>query len=126
MLNKPKLEELCHDEFRDYVIELIQKDLSNIPPTMHCRRRDIAEALLACNKATGERQEIKQAVCNSVMNWSPSAVDHLTKYGFYTTKGRTHYKLRWRDCAHVMSISTSPSDRRNGANAKADATRIFF
>ena len=126
MINKPQLPELCQDEFHDYIIELIRKDLQNIPTTMHCRRRDLAEALLSCNKETGNRERIKQELCHLMLDWSPSSVDHISKYGFYTTKGRTHYKLKGKGCAHVMSISTSPSDRKNAANAKADAARIFF
>ena len=124
MLNKPNIEEFCKDEFHDYLLELVKRDLQNLPPDLRCRRRDLAEAILACNKETGERNKLKDAVSDAMMNWSSSTGDHLTKYGFITTKGRTHYKLKRG--SYFVSISASPSDRRSASNTRADAIRTFF
>lgn len=124
MLNKPNIVELCNGELKDYLIELVKRDLQNIPQDMRCRRRDLAEAILACNKETGVRNELKTIVGDAVMRWSPSSGDHLTKYGFVTTKGKNHYKLKWGQ--YFVSIATSPSDRRSAINTKADSIKTFF
>ena len=124
MLNKPNINELCPGELTDYVLELVKRDLKNIPSDHRCRRKDLAEAILSCNKETGNRQEIRDALSKEVLNWSPSSGSHLTRYGIATIKGRTHYKIKWG--AYCVSIAASPSDRRSLINTRSDAEHTFF
>ncbi|MBO4735898.1 MAG: hypothetical protein J5614_05825, partial [Paludibacteraceae bacterium] len=73
MLKKPNINELCPGELTDYVLELIKRDLKNFPDNYHCRRKDLAQAILACNKEIGNRREIKEALSKEVLNWTTSS-----------------------------------------------------
>lgn len=128
MLNKPQIKELCHDELKDFILDLVKKELQRIPPELHCRRRELCEALLLCNKETGERERIKQNVINVVSAWSvrKDQITALESLGFHVVKGKTHYKVIWNDSSYRTTLSSSPSDRRANQNHISDITRTFF
>ena len=89
---------------------------------------NLCEAILACNRETGERAKLRKEVCDAVRNWKAQAeqIAALERLGFTVIKGKKHYKLRWRDSGYFKALSASPSDMRTGANSVADAVSLFF
>ena len=128
MLKKPDIDEICRDEIRDFLLELVRRESANLPADARCRRKDLCEAILACNKETGERAKLRKEVCDAVKNWKAQAeqIAALERLGFTVIKGKKHYKLRWRDSGYFKALSASPSDMRTGANSVADAVSLFF
>lgn len=128
MLNKPDIDEICRDEIKDFLLELVRRESANLPADARCRRKDLCEALLACNRETGERAKLRKEVCDAVKNWKAQAeqIAMLERLGFTVIKGKKHYKLRWRDSGYFKALSASPSDLRTGANSVADAVSLFF
>lgn len=128
MLNKPPIRELCRDEMKDFVLDLIKKELQSIPVDLHCRRRELCESLLSFNKETGERERIKRNVLSVVSDWSVrrDQISTLESLGFRVIKGKTHYKVIWNDSPYRTTLSSSPSDRRSNQNQIADITKTFF
>ena len=128
MLNKPDIEEMCRDEIRDFVLELVERELQNLPSDARCRRKDLCEAILAGNRATGERAKLRKAACDTVKNWKAQGeqVEALERLGFSVIKGRKHYKVRWRDSGCQKTLSASPSDSRTGMNSVAEMISLFF
>ena len=113
LLRKPLLPEYCEGEIHDFLVELIRKEVKNIPEETKCRRREICEALLACTVLKG-------------WNAQESQIAALEKLGFGVTKGRKHYKLRRDNSAFFTSVSATPSDKRAGANLTAEFVKLFF
>ena len=128
MINKPPIKELCKDELKDFVLDLIKRELQNIPHDLHCRRRELCESLLLYNKETGERERIKKDVISVVSAWSvrKDQINALESLGFHVVKGKTHYKMIWNDSSYRTTLSGSPSDRRANQNHITDITRTFF
>ena len=128
MLNKPNIEEYCEGEFKDYLLELIKRDLKSIPESTHCRRRDIASAILAVNKEVGERERTKQELCKLIpkITFNNLQEGKLSKLGFKVIKGKGHYKVAWHDSPYRVTFSATPSDFRFPDKLKIDLTRIFF
>ena len=128
MLKKPAIEELCRDEIKDFLLELVRRESANLPADARCRRKDLCEAILACNRETGERAKLRKEVCDAVKNWKAQAeqIAALERLGFTVIKGKKHYKLRWRDSGYFTALSASPSDLRSGANSVADTVFLFF
>ena len=69
MLKKPAIEEICRDEIRDFLLELVRREYGNLPADARCRRKELCEAILVCNKETGERARLRREVCDAVRNW---------------------------------------------------------
>ncbi len=128
MLKKPAVDEICRDEIRDFLLELVRREYANFPADARCRRKDLCEAILACNKETGERTKLRRNVCDAVRNWKaqPEQINALERLGFTVIKGKKHYKLRWRESGYFTALSASPSDLRSGANSVADTVSLFF
>lgn len=128
MLTKPTIPEICEGELKDYILELIQKDLKNIPDNMFSRRKDIATALLACNKAVGKREKLKEELCKIVQKISFSDVQEhrLSQIGFRIIKGKGHYKLCWGESPYRVVFSATPSDWRFSLKTKTDINKTFF
>ena len=128
MLKKPSIDELCRDEIKDFLLELIRREYANFPADARCRRKDLCEALLACNRETGERDKLRRSVCDAVKNWKAQSeqIAALERLGFTVIKGKKHYKLRWRDSGYFKALSASPSDLRTGANSVAEVVSLFF
>lgn len=127
-MRRPMITELCNGEIDDFLYELVQKDLQNIPPDMHCRRRELCEALLACNKEEGERRKMREDMTKILRSWnaSPGQVRKLERLGFRVTTGKTHWKMRWGDSAYYATLGATPSDRHAGTNAARNAVAAFF
>lgn len=128
MLKKPAADELCRDEIKDFLLELVRREYANLPADARCRRKELCEAILACNKETGERAKLRKNVCDTVKNWRAQAeqIATLERLGFTVIKGKKHYKLRWHDSGYFTALSASPSDLRSGANSVADTIFLFF
>ncbi len=128
MLKKPAIDEICRDEIRDFLLELVRRESDNLPADARCRRKDLCEAILACNRETGERAKLRREVCDAVKNWKAQAegIAALERLGFTVIKGKKHYKLRWHDSGYFTALSASPSDLRSGANSVADTVFLFF
>ena len=128
MLKKPAIDEICRDEIKDFLLELVRRESANLPADARCRRKDLCEAILACNRETGERAKLRKEVCDAVKNWKAQAeqIAALERLGFTVIKGKKHYKLRWRDSGYFTALSASPSDLRSGANSVADTVSLFF
>lgn len=128
MLKKPAVNELCRDEMKDFLLELVRREYANLPADARCRRKELCEAILGCNKETGARAELKKNVCDAVRNWKAQSeqITTLERLGFTVIKGKKHYKLRWRDSGYFAALSASPSDLRSGANSVADTVSLFF
>ena len=127
-MRDPVIQELCNGEVNDFVIGLVQQELQNIPPEMHCRRRELCEAILACNTEVGERRKMRDGMTTILRSWnaSPGQVRKLERLGFRVTTGRTHMKMRWGDSAYYATLGATPSDRHAGTNAARNAVAAFF
>ena len=128
MLNKPQIEELCDGEFNDYILELIKRDVRNIPEGTCCRRRDIGNAILACNQEVGERERVKKELCNIIpkITFNNLQEGKLSKLGFQLIKGKTHFKLSWKGGEYRVTFSATPSDHRFQNKIKVDVGHVFF
>ena len=128
MLKKPAIDEICQDEMKDFLLELVASELRNIPADVRNRRKELCEAILACNRETGKRAALCGNVCDIVKNWKAQGeqITKLEALGFTVIKGKKHYKLRWHNSGYFSALSASPSDCRSGANSAADAVSLFF
>lgn len=128
MLKQPEIRELCQGEIRDFILELVEKELRNIPADLHCRRRELCETILAYNRPVGNRTAVKQKVLGILKQWDAKKehISSLESFGFNIVKGKTHYKMRWNNSTYCTSLSSSASDRRANLNSIQDATRTFF
>ena len=128
MLKKPEIPEMCPDEIRDFVLELIRRELQNLPPEELSRRKELCEAILAVNRESGHRARLRDAAGALVKNWQAQQeqIDGLERLGFSITKGRKHYKMRWNESGYFKTLSTSPSDFRSGANGLSELVAKFF
>jgi len=127
-MNLPVIPELCNGEVNDFVLSLVQKELNNIPPNTFCRRRDLCEAILGCNKVVGNRDHVKDTMISVLRTWSAkqSEINTLESMGFRITQGRTHYKMRFNNSVYFSSLPTTPGDRRTGNNTAQHAISAFF
>ena len=128
MIVKPEIPEMCRNEIRDFVLELVQRELRNIPEGTHSRRKELCEALFAVNKESGERAKLREETGNLVKEWKAQTeqIAGLERLGFSVTKGKKHYKMRWQDSGYFKTLSASPSDVRTGANGLAEMLATFF
>ena len=128
MILKPEIPEMCRNEIRDLVIELVQRELRNIPEGMQSRRKELCEAILSVNRESGERAKLREETGTLVKEWKAQAeqITGLERLGFTVTKGKKHYKMRWRDSGYFKTLSASPSDFRTGANGLAEMIAKFF
>ena len=128
MLKKPAIDEICQDEMKDFLLELVARELRNMPEDARCRRKELCEEILACNHETGKRAALCKNVCDAVKNWKAQTeqIAKLEALGFNVIKGKKHYKLRWRDSGYFKALSASPSDCRTGANSVAETISLFF
>lgn len=119
---------MCRNEVRDFIIELVQRELRNVPEGMQSRRKELCEAILAINAESGERAKLRDAAGNLVKAWKAQEeqISGLERLGFTVTKGKKHYKMRWRDSGYFKTLSASPSDFRSGANGLAEMLAKFF
>ena len=128
MIVKPEIPEMCRNEIRDFVLELVQRELRNIPEGTQSRRKELCEALLAVNRESGERTKLRDETGNLVKEWKVQAeqIAGLERLGFTITKGKKHYKMRGQDSGYFKTLSASPSDVRTGANGLAEMLATFF
>ena len=128
MMTKPEIPEMCRNEIRDFIIELVQHELRNIPEGMQSRRKELCEAILAVNAESGERARLREEIGRLVKAWKAQEeqITGLERLGFTVTKGKKHYKMRWRDSGYFKTLSASPSDFRSGANGLAEMIAKFF
>lgn len=127
-MNLPTIRELCKGEINDFILELVQKDLNNIPPNVHNRRRELCEAILSCNRIVGDRARIKETMASILKTWSArkDEINKLEGMGFKITKGKTHFKMRFNESAYFSALPTSPGDHRTGSNTATHAVSAFF
>ena len=128
MIVKPEIPEMCRNEIRDFVLELVQRELRNIPEGTQSRRKELCEALLAVNRESGERAKLREETRILVKEWKAQTeqIAGLERLGFSVTKGKKHYKMRWQDSGYFKTLSASPSDVRTGANGLAEMLATFF
>ena len=128
MMLKPEIPEMCRNEVRDFIIELVQRELRNIPEGTQSRRKELCEAILAVNAESGERAKLRDDAGSLVKAWKAQEeqITGLERLGFTVTKGKKHYKMRWRDSGYFKTLSASSSDFRTGANGLAEMIAKFF
>ena len=128
MILKPEIPEMCRNEIKDFIIELVQRELRNIPEGTQSRRKELCEAILAVNAESGERAKLRDDAGSLVKAWKAQEeqITGLERLGFTATKGKKHYKMRWRDSGYFKTLSASPSDFRTGANGLAEMIAKFF
>ena len=128
MIVKPEIPEMCRNEIRDFVLELVQRELRNIPEGTQSRRKELCEALLAVNRESGERAKLREETRILVKEWKAQTeqIARLERLGLSVTKGKKHYKMRWQDSGYFKTLSASPSDVRTGANGLAEMLATFF
>lgn len=128
MMLKPEIPDMCRNEVRDFVIELVQRELWNIPDGTQSRREEFSEVILSQNRESGERAKLREETGTPVKEWKVQAeqITGLERLGFTVTKGKKHYKMRWRDSGYFKTLSASPSDFRTGANGLAEMFSRFF
>ena len=127
-MTKPEIPEMRRNEIRDFLIELVQRELRNIPDGTQSRRKELCEAILSVNAESGERARLREEVGSLVKAWKAQEeqITGLERLGFTITKGKKHYKMRWRDSGYFKTLSASPSDFRSGANGLAEMLAKFF
>lgn len=127
-MNLPAITELCHGEIQDFVLDLVQKELRNIPPNVYNRRREICESILKCNHIEGNSAKVRDTMVSVLKTWSArqSEINELEALGFHITQGRTHYKMRFNNSIYFSSLPTTPGDRRTGSNTATHAVSAFF
>ena len=59
MIVKPEIPEMCRNEIRDFVLELVQRELRNIPKGTLTRRKELCEAILTVNRESGDRADCR-------------------------------------------------------------------
>ena len=93
MIVKPEIPEMCRNEIRDFVLELVQRELRNIPEGTQSRRKELCEALLAVNRESGERAKLREETGILVKEWKAQTeqIAGLERLGFSVTKGKKHY-----------------------------------
>ena len=128
LLNKPVVDEMCKDELKDFLLELVERELRNIPVDAQCRRKELCEAILNSNWKTGDRAKLCKQVCDVAKDWKAQGeqINTLERLGFTVIKGKKHYKGRWHDSGYCKTLSASPSDGRTGANSVAEVISLFF
>ena len=128
LLNKPIVDEMCKDEFKDFLLELVERELRSIPVDAQCRRKELCEAILNSNWKTGDRAKLCKQVCDVAKDWKAQGeqINTLERLGFTVIKGKKHYKVRWHDSGYCKTLSASPSDGRTGANSVAEVISLFF
>ena len=128
MIVKPEIPEMCRNEIRDFVLELVQRELRNIPKGTLTRRKELCEAILTVNRESGERAKLREETGNLVKEWKARTeqIAGLERLGFSVTKGKKHYKMRWQDTGYFKTLSASSSDVRTGANGLAEMLATFF
>lgn len=99
MMIKPEITEMCRNEVMDFIIELVQRELRNIPEGTQSRRKELCEAILSVTVESGERAKLREDAGSLVKAWKAQEeqIDGLERLGFTVTKGKKHYKMRWRD-----------------------------
>lgn len=128
IIDKPQIQEFCNGEIQDFLLELVEKELKNLPECGQTRRRELCQAILNCNCKVGYRDRIRAAVSQIIRDWGAKAtqLSELAKMGFNITKGKNHYKMRWFGSSYYKTISASPSDYRTGNNSVTELVRTFF
>lgn len=128
IITKPEIKELCNGEIHDFLLELVEKELRNLPPEELSRRKELCQAILAVNRKVGARDSMRNDLASVMKSWSASGkqIDTLESYGFKVIRNRTHFKLRWNESPYFKTLSCSPSDHRTGANAISELNRKFF
>ena len=128
MILKPEIPEMCRNEIKDFLLELVQRELRNIPEGTQSRRKELCEAILALNAESGERAKLREETGNLVKAWKAQAeqIAGLERLGFTITKGKKHYKMRWQESGYFKTLSASLSDFRTGANGLAEMIAKFF
>jgi len=124
----PKITELCEGELNDFLVELVRRELRNIPPDFYCRRRELCEAFLSCNSEIGNRARMKDGLTSILRQWSSrkDQIAGLERLGFHLTKGKTHWKIRVQNSNYYAAISATPGDRRSGVNSATNSVSVFF
>ena len=127
LMARPEIPEMCRNEVRDFILELVQRELRNIPEGTQSRRKELCEAILAVNAESGERAKLRDDAGSLVKAWKAQEeqITGLERLGFTVTKGKKHYKMRWR-ADYFKTLSASPSDFRTGANGLAEMIAKFF
>ena len=127
-MNYPNLPELCQGEFNDFLLELIRKELRNIPADAHCRRKELCEAFLACNTDCGQRSQLRERLALQLKTWCArkDQIQAIERLGFRVIKGKTHYKVRADNSNYCLTLAATPGDKRTGLNAVQSASQMFF
>lgn len=69
MMIKPEIIEMCRNEVRDFIIELVQRELRNSPEGTLSRRKELCEAILSVNAERGERAKLREDAGSLVKAW---------------------------------------------------------
>lgn len=124
----PTITELCPGELNDFLLELVRKEYSRIPPDVFCRRKELCKAILDCNKEIGHRANMKEALSTNLKTWCArqDQIKAIERLGFTMTKGKTHYKIRANNSNYFIALASTPGDRRSGINCVTNAVAVFF
>lgn len=127
-MTMPGIRELCPGEINDFLVDLVRKELRNIPPDFHCRRKELCEAFLACNHEVGNRLRMKEGLKSILQQWKQrqDQIAGLERLGFRMTKGKTHWKIRLPESDYFAAVAATPGDRRSGVNSATNAVSVFF
>ena len=106
-MNMPNITELCPGEVNDFLLELVRREYNRIPPDVFCRRKELCQAILACNSEIGNRAHLKEVLTSSLKTWTARSdqVRTIEKLGFSVTKGRTHYKVRANNSQYFIALA---------------------
>ena len=128
IITKPEIKEICIGEIQDFLLELVEKELRNLPPDELSRRKELCQAILGRNRKVGVRDAMRSDLATVMKSWSASdrQITTLENYGFRVIRNRTHFKVRWNESPYFETLSCSPSDYRTGANAISELNRKFF
>lgn len=128
IITKPEIKEICNGEIQDFLLDLVEKELRNLPPDELSRRKELCQAILDRNRKVGNRDAMRSDLAAVMKSWNASnkQISALEHYGFQVIRNRTHFKVRWNESPYFKTLSCSPSDHRTGANSISELNRKFF
>ena len=115
-------------EQKDFVLSLIEKHMKSVP--VFTRAHSICKSLLEANPAVGYRRSIIDTILNTFKNRNfldDRAVNTLKDIGICCRRTNTHWKLTFDgDDRYFVSVSGTPSDKRNFLNSASDLIFRLF
>lgn len=122
----PDIEEKYPKEMQCIILDSLQKYLEKSVPA-DSRRADVLKEFLKKNPCPDNLSEKKEAVKRVLSGYTvitPQMVNDLAAAGLTLKALGSHARIQWPgDKTHTVTISSTPSDSKTGANAALNVVR---